>query len=212
VNILEVFQSFTTQEQAIEHLEKVRWHGSPVCPYCESHSVCRHASGDRAMPRWQCQSCSRAFSVTVGTLFHRTHLPLRIWFLVLALMLNAKKSASACQIARDVGIRRPTVWSMMHRIRSVMANDPRQSELLHGIVEADETYIGGKPRSSNDRAWGPKNTKTGRGTSKAMVAGIVERGGNVRARYFRPTELGKGGLVKFVKQSSSRSIRLEHCS
>ena len=89
MNIIEVFQSFQTQEQAIEHLEKVRWSGEPHCPYCGSLHVGRHASPDRAAARWQCLDCSRPFSVTVGTVFHGTHVPLRDWFLVLALMLGA---------------------------------------------------------------------------------------------------------------------------
>ncbi len=71
--------------------------------------------------------------------------------MILALMLNAKKSASAYQIARDLGMRRPTVWSLMHRIRTAMAADADQAALLHGIVEADETYLGGKPRKGNKR-------------------------------------------------------------
>jgi len=129
MNILELFRSFQTQEQALEHLEMVRWKGRPNCPYCGSLSVGRHASGDRANQRWQCRDCSRAFSVTVGTIFHGTHIPLAKWFLVLALMLNAKKSASAYQIARDLGMRRPTVWSMMHRIRVAMDTDTQANPI-----------------------------------------------------------------------------------
>lgn len=197
MNIIELFQSFQTQEQAIEHLEKVRWHGEPHCPYCGSTSVGRHASADRDMPRWQCRDCSRAFAVTVGTLFHGTHVPLRDWFLVLALMLNAKKSASAYQIGRDIGKRRATVWSMMHRIRTAMAADPEQAELLHGIVEADETYVGGKPRKGNKRD-GDKPNKRGRGTKKVPVIGVVERNGRVVARVAEPGDLSVKGINKFI--------------
>mgnify|MGYP001262318302 CR=1 FL=1 len=197
MNIIEIFQSYQTQEQAIEHLEKVRWGGQPHCPYCGSLSVGRHASGDRAMSRWQCRDCSRAFSVTVGTLFHGTHIPLRNWFLVLALMLNAKKSASAYQIARDLGMRRPTVWSMMHRIRAAMAADPEQDRLLHGIVEADETYIGGKPRKGNRRE-DDVPAKRGRGTKKVPVIGAVERGGRVVARVANPGDLSIKGISNFI--------------
>lgn len=180
MNILEIFQSFQTQEQSLAYLEKVRWGDTPYCPYCGSFSVGRHASGDRSNARWQCRDCTRAFAVTVGTLFHGTHIPLRNWFLVLALMLNAKKSASAYQIARDTGMRRPTVWSMMHRIRAAMAADPEQNKLLHGVVEADETYIGGKPRKRNRR---DDDQSGGMGkTKKTQVVGIVERGGRVVAR------------------------------
>lgn len=196
MNIIEIFQSFQTQEQAIEHLEKVRWAGEPHCPYCGSASVGRHASGDRNVARWQCHDCHRAFAVTVGTLFHGTHLPLRSWFLVLALMLNAKKSASAYQIARDLGMRRPTVWSMMHRIRVAMAADPEQDRLLHGIVEADETYIGGKPRKGNKRDDDTGN-KRGRGTKKVPVVGLVERGGRVVAEV-ADNGVGAKGLNKFI--------------
>jgi len=197
MNIIEVFQSFQTQEQAIEYLERVRWAGEPHCPYCGSIAVGRHASGDRRMARWQCRDCSRAFAVTVGTLFHGTHIPLRNWFLVLALMLGAKKSASAYQIARDLGMRRPTVWSMMHRVRTAMAADPEQERLLHGIVEADETYVGGKPRKGNKRD-DDKPSKRGRGTKKVPVIGAVERGGRVVARVARPGDLSAKGIGNFI--------------
>jgi transposase-like protein len=197
MNIIEIFQSYQTQEQCVDYFEGVRWRGRTVCPYCTSESVCRHASGDRAGMRWQCQSCTRAFSVTVGTIFHGTHIGLRNWFLVLGLMLNAKKSASACQIARDLGMRRATVWSMMHRIRNAMSKDTLQSELLHGIVEMDETYVGGKPRKGNHRDDGKPN-KRGRGTQKTPVVGIMERGGRVVAQPVSKRQLSSKGLKKFI--------------
>ena len=109
MTILEVFNSFQTQEQAVEYLEQIRWKGRPVCPYCQSVAVGRHASGDRKGQRWQCRKCQRAFAATVGTIFHGTHIPLRNWFLCIALMLHAKKSASAYQISRDLGTRRDRV-------------------------------------------------------------------------------------------------------
>ncbi len=205
MNIIELFQSFQTQEQAVEYLEKVRWGGEPHCPYCGSTSVGRHASGDRTMARWQCRDCKRAFSVTVGTLFHGTHVPLRDWFLVLALMLNAKKSASAYQIARDLGKRRATVWSMMHRIRTAMAADPEQERMLHGIVEADETYVGGKPRKTNRRDGGGSPAKRGRGTKKVPVMGAVERGGRVVAKVASPGDLSAKGISKFLSRFVDRS-------
>ena len=197
MNIIELFQSFQTQEQAVAYLEKVRWGNQTSCPYCGSLSVGRHASGDRKMPRWQCWDCTRAFAVTVGTLFHGTHIPLRNWFLTLALMLNAKKSASAYQISRDLGMRRATVWSMMHRIRTAMAADPEQEKLLHGIVEADETYVGGKPRKGNKRDDDTPN-KRGRGTKKVPVIGAVERNGRVVARVANPGDLSAKGISNFI--------------
>src|SRR5581483_9119667 len=173
MNLIDLFQSFKTQEQALEYLETTRWHGKPVCPYCHDQRVYRHASGDRAEQRWQCQNCHRAFAVTVGTIFHRTHVPLKNWFLVLALMLNAKKSASAYQIARDLGMRRPTVWSMMRRVRVAMANDRTQSTLLHGIVEADEAYVGANRK---DRYRGAPRKPRGPGTDDKLVVDLMEPG------------------------------------
>jgi transposase-like protein len=200
MNLIAIFQEFQTQEQALEYLERIRWRGQPWCPYCHSEKVGRHASGDRAEQRWQCQDCHRAFAVTVGTIFHRTHIPLKNWFLVIGLMLNAKKSASAYQIARDIGMRRPTVWSMMHRIRVVMANDADQSALLHGIVEADETYVGGKPRKGNRRGDDKPNLR-GRGTKKTPVLGVIERGGRVRARPAKKGEVSTKGIAEFISEN-----------
>ncbi len=188
MDILSIFCSFKTQEQCLAYLEEVRWRGEPACIYCGSLKVCRHASGDRANQRWQCQDCHKAFSVTVGTIFHRTHMPLQTWFMVLALMLNAKKSASACQIARDVGVRRATVWSMMHRVRVAMAGDQNQRRLLCGIVEADETFIGGKGKKPNKRRdEDPQKRRHGRGTAKTPILGAVERGGRVVAEPVKNT-------------------------
>lgn len=204
MNIIEVFNSFQTQEQALQYLESIRWQGQPECPYCNSKKICCHVSGDRNYQRWQCQDCSRAFTVTVGTIFHRTHIPLRNWFLVIALMLNAKKSASACQIARDLGMRRPTVWSMMHRIRIAMAKDTKQNELLHGIVEADETYVGGKPRKftkHNDKNGKGTGLKRGRGTKKTPVIGVVERYGRVVAEKAKGGKLNWNMLSAFIKKN-----------
>ena len=197
MNIIDIFQSFQTQEQAVEYLETVRWHGDPSCPYCGSTRVGQHTSPDRASSRWQCRDCKSAFAVTVGTLFHGTHIKLRNWFLVLALMLNAKKSMSAYQIARDLGMRRATVWTMMQRIRAAMADDPAQENLLHGIVEADETYVGGKPRKGNTRGGDKPNTR-GRGTKKVPVIGVVERYGRVVAKVAGRGDLTGTGLAKFI--------------
>ncbi|MFH1892001.1 MAG: IS1595 family transposase [Candidatus Zixiibacteriota bacterium] len=219
MNIIDVFNSFQTQEQAVEYLETKRWRGRPTCPYCGSDKVCRHVSNDRQSQRWQCQDCTKAFAVTVGTIFHGTHIPLRSWFLVVALMLNAKKSASACQIARDIGIRRATVWSMMHRIRSAMSYDVKQKRLLFGIVEADETYVGGKPRKGNrkkddfGRPISPKNSRRGAGTDKTPVMGAVERNGMVIAEPITgKVDKSKlmGFINKYVERAASLLVTDEH--
>lgn len=195
MNIMEIMNRWPSQEAAISHLEKSRWGGHPICPYCKSDKVCVHASKDKPLPRWQCESCHRAFSATVGTIFHHTHLPLQTWFLAIALMLNAKKNVSNSQLARDLNLPYKTAWSLALRIRTAMLTDPKQKRLFHGIVEMDETYIGGKPRRGN----GQGNHKRGRGTDKMAVVGLVERNGRARAKVFEKAALGLKGLSAYYK-------------
>jgi len=141
-SLIEIYRRFPTKEDATAHLEKVRWPKGLTCVYCGADSVARHNEAARAA-RLQCWSCERSFSATVGTIFHNSHVDLQRWFLLITLMLNAKKGLSAMQAARNLEMRRPTVWSMMHRIRGAMQDD---GKLLSGLVEMDEAYVGGKPR------------------------------------------------------------------
>lgn len=181
-SLVEVYRRWPTHADCLAHLEKVRWGSRPLCAYCGADSVARKAEKGRA-DRLQCWTCDKSFSVTVGTIFHNTHVDLQRWFLLIALMLSAKKGLSAMQAARDLDMRRPTVWSMMHRIRQALADD---GELLAGIVEMDEAYIGGKPRKRNRRDDDPPG---GQGvTSKVPVIGAVERGGRVKARPLERAE------------------------
>jgi transposase-like protein len=199
MDIIEVMRRWPNEEAAISHLERVRWGGRPLCPYCHSDKVCVHASKDRRLPRWQCQDCRRAFSATVGTIFHHTHLPLQTWFLAMTLMLNAKKNISNAQLARDLDLPYKTAWSLALRIRTAMLTDPAQNRLFHGIVEMDETYVGGKPCKGNGpRQYNP-NAKRGRGTAKMAVVGIVERHGRAVAKVFDKANLGVKGLNAFYK-------------
>lgn len=176
-SLVEIYRRFPTKEAAIAHLEQVRWPHGPECPLCGSTSTARHAEKGQA-DRWQCWDCKRSFSATVGTIFHNSHVDLQRWFLLIALMLNAKKGLSASQAARDLETRRPTVWSMMHRVRAALKDDGR---LLCGLVEMDEAYVGGKPRKRNRRD-DDTNAPRGRATNKVPVVGAVERGGRVKAK------------------------------
>lgn len=199
MNIFELNTNLNTHEKAINYLETIRWNNKPTCVYCSSNKVCKHHTG--TTKRWQCWSCHKSFSVTVGTIFHHTYIPLHKWFMLIALMLNAKKGLSACQAARDLGMRRPTVWSMMHRIRKAM-NTP-QAELLQGIIEMDECYIGGKPRKENkkdDNNDKPSQPR-GRGTKKTPVVGMVEREGSVKTQVTSKDELKFKDFLKMVKKN-----------
>jgi transposase-like protein len=201
MNVMEIIHRWPDQETALAHLERVRWNGRPVCPYCHSQKVCAHASKDKKLPRWQCQGCHRAFSATVGTIFHHTHLPLQTWFLALAIMLNAKKNVSNAQLARDLGLPYKTAWALALRIREAMLTDPEQPRLFHGIVEMDEVYIGGKPRLPNRKIGSEGKThKRGRGTDKMPVVGIVERRGRAFAQAVAKDELSAKHLTAFVRR------------
>jgi transposase-like protein len=188
MNIVSIYKKFPTEADCISHIERVRWHGVPLCPYCKSTRT-------TAMPkesRHHCNGCNTTFSVTVDTIFHHTHLDLQKWFLAISLILNAKKGISARQLARDLEVNRNTAWYMGMRIRNAMFE---QGELLKGIVEMDETYIGGKPRKGT----GPH--KRGRGTSKAPVVGMIERGGNVIARPVDKSKLDGKSLARFIREN-----------
>lgn len=198
MNIAEIFKKYPTQEACLAHLETVRWKDKPACTYCDSIHVGKHTEKNKV--RWQCHDCRRSFSVTVGTIFHNTHIELQKWFLLIALMMNAKKGLSAYQAARDIELRRPTVWSMMHRIRKAMVSD---GKLLAGIVEMDETYIGGKPRKGNKRdddIDGGNTSIRGRGTKKIPVVGMIERGGKVKAKLVSKNELKSCDLKALIRE------------
>ncbi len=199
MNIMQVFKKFPTQESCVAHIEKARWQGEPACVYCGSDKVSKHTETNR-QSRWQCSQCQKSFSVTVGTIFHHTHLPLQIWFLAISLILNAKKGLSSRQLARDLELPVKTAWALAHRIRNAMKDD---GALLCGIVEMDETYVGGKPRKGNDRDddidGGNKSTR-GRGTKKTPVVGMVERNGSVKAQSVSKHELKGKDLQELVRK------------
>lgn len=126
-SIVHIYRRYPTPESCIKKLEAVRWPNGAICPYCGSEKMSRHKEENKT--RWQCSWCRKSSSVTVGTIFHNTHVDLQRWFLLIALMFSAKKGLSAMQAARDLEMRRPTVWSMMHRIRTAMKDD---GKLLRG--------------------------------------------------------------------------------
>jgi transposase-like protein len=190
-NIVSIYKRFPTEAACLAHIEAARWKGRPACPYCTSDRVTK-AKDDW---RYHCNACNTSFSVTVNTIFHHTRLDLQKWFLAVVLMLNAKKGLSARQLARDIDVNKNTAWYVNMRIRRAMAEGPER-ELLTGICEMDETYVGGKPRKG-----GPPLTR-GRGTKKQPVVGIIERGGKVRAQVAkRKNGLTAKRLETLVRQN-----------
>ena len=195
MDLLKVMERFPDQEACITHLEKIRWKGKTQCPHCESEHVGRREETKLGrIGRWNCHDCHATFKVTCGTVFHGTKIALQKWFLAIALMANAKKSLSSCQLARDLGLKQKAAWRMMKCIRAEMGKD---SVLLQGIVEADETYIGGSSRKDYDKEEGEPR-KRGRGTAKDAVIGAVARGGKVVAELV--SDISGETIADFIKR------------
>jgi transposase-like protein len=167
---------FQDDEAAREYLEKVRWGGEPVCPHCGSLGDHYRLEGEaHRKGLFKCQDCRAQFSVTVGTVFERSHIPLHKWLLAAYLLCSSKKGMSSRQLQRTLGVTYKTAWFLSHRIRLAMTGSGGTDLMGSGgdVVEADETYIGRK-RGMKKRAGGHH---------KNMVFALVERGGRVRAKH-----------------------------
>lgn len=173
MDIVKLFQEFGTDEACRDYLEHLRWPHGVECPKCGSGSISRITT----RKQFDCNACRHRFSVTSGTVFGDSHLPLTKWFAAVYLLCEAKKGMSALQLKRTLGVAQKTAWFLCHRIRSAMV-DP-DAEQLSGIVEADETYIGGKNRY---RYANRKESAKHRFDNKTTVLGAIERGGKLRVR------------------------------
>jgi transposase-like protein len=155
-------------------MESVRWPGGPVCPRC---GTINNAKPIRSRPGlYRCGGCGKQFTVTVGTALEGSHLPLRVWYLAMYLMLSTAKPISAMSLSRQLGIQYRTCWHLLHRLRAMLAGG--ETLPLAGVIEADETYVGGK--ATNRQKHRDKPTR-GRGTDKPMLFAAIERGGEARA-------------------------------
>ena len=160
---------------AVEFFEEQMWGGTPRCAHCgETHVYqMKDAKTGQRNKRflWRCHGCKKQFTVRVGTVLEESRIPLRHWAYAFWRAATSKKGVAALEIQRQCQISYQSALFLMHRIRFAMTPDNGTTPKLPGIVECDETYVGGKPRPGT----GPH--KRGRGTSKVPVAGMVERGG-----------------------------------
>ena len=168
-----------TEDEARGILENIRWPEGIQCPHCKSDDVTRiKAKSEKIRDGLiQCNACRGQFTVTVGTVMHRSHITLRQWIQAFYSICSHKKGVSALQLQRNLGLHSyRSAWHLAHRIRLAMKQDPLTSK-LQGAVEVDETYIGGKPRKGEN-----KKNKRGRGTEKFPVMVLVERNGKSISR------------------------------
>ena len=166
MNLMELIDRFHSDDKCRERLEELRWPDGVRCPRCESPK-CYYT---QTRKQYECEPCGYHFSVTSGTMLHDTHLPLRKWFIATYLMVEAKKGVSANQLKRTLNVAYRTAWYLSHRIRAAMSQAQADARLLTGTIEADETFIGGKVRGLGHGYKG----------NKAVVVGVVERGGEIR--------------------------------
>lgn len=158
-----------TDHQARQYLEKLRWPQGAVCPRCKKQEVTEVSGGRDGL--YNCRRCRKQFTVTVGTIFEGSHIPLSKWVQAFHLVSSSKKGMSALQLSRMLGITYKSAWHMAHRIRYVM-RPPRLTPKLSQTVEVDETFVGGKP---NHKA------KSSRKERKTPVVAMVQRDGAARA-------------------------------
>ncbi len=161
IDLVKLFTQYGSDEACRSYLEALRWPDGVECPNCGGKSISRI----KTRKQFDCNGCRKRFSVTTGTVFHDSHLSLPKWFAAVFLMTEAKKGMSANQLRRTLGVAHKTAWYLCHRIRSAMVEE--RTDRLGGVVEVDETYIGGK-------------TRKGWMSNKTMVMGAIERDGRLR--------------------------------
>lgn len=184
---------FQNEDAAREHLERIRWGKSPFCPHCGSFDCTRLEGKKHRKGLVQCNDCRQQFTVTVGTVFERSKVPLHKWLFVNHLMVSSKKGISAHQVHRMIGVTYKTAWFMCHRIREAM-NQP--SGPLGGsperVVEADEAWIGGSKSNRLSKKTAPKK----------IIVTLVERSG--QARTFHVADVHANTLRPILFQNADR--------
>jgi transposase-like protein len=175
---------FTDENAAREHLESLHWPDGPFCPHCGSFNATRLQGGHHRAGLVQCNDCRQQYTVTVGTVFERSKVPLNKWVLANHLLCSSKKGISGHQMARMLGVTYKTAWFMMHRIREAMKDThPGPMGGFGETIEADETYVGGKIKNRSNKQRRYMVAQEGRPSlkSKEAVVSLVERGGRVRS-------------------------------
>lgn len=196
ISVVQLFKQFPDEDACYAWLEAARWRGKPVCPHCGGMD---NIVKDPRPRHYRHKDCRKRFTATTGTILHSTKKPLQDWLYAIYSVLTARKGASAMQLSKELGCQYRTAWHMLHRIREACG----KGELtVGGVVEADETYIGGREGNKH----GAKKRKRGRGAvGKTPVAGVRERGGKVKAK---PVERADSATLMPFVEGSEAAFRL----
>jgi transposase-like protein len=200
---------FSDEDKARDFIEGKRWpDGKPFCPHCGEQRAYRLTSKPGSEHKttpgtWKCGACRKKFTVRIGTIFEESKIPLCKWLMAMHLMASSKKGVSSHQLARELDVTVKTAWFLSHRIRECMKMEPVKGMLMQGVAEADECYVGGKPRPGANTE---KKGLSGRGTNKAPVAVLVERDGRAICQPM-PTVTTEE-ISKFILSNVSRLAAL----
>jgi transposase-like protein len=188
VNLISLIEQFgANEDKCRKYLEHLRWPDGVKCPRCQSAEVYRLEDREQ----FHCVGCIYHFSVTAGSIFHDSHLPLWKWFVAVYLIVESKKGMSASQLGRTIKVAYKTAWYLCHRIRRAMLET--NPDLLCGTIECDETCVGGRR----------KRVGSGYVDDKTMVLGVLQRGGEIRLRVEkRSKKATKEALHAFIKETT----------
>jgi transposase-like protein len=209
MNLKSIAQRFSDANEARAFLESQRWPDGAVCPFCgvigESYRLKPKATSKTPVRLgvWKCGGCRKQFTVTVGTIFEDSHIPLNTWLMAIHLMCASKKGMSAHQLHRMLGITYKSAWFMCHRVRYALT---QKSIFMTGTVEIDETYIGGKrknpPHKVGER-WPDHPAPT---AGKAPVVALVQRNGSVKSHHIQ--RVTADNLRPIIKASVAPDARI----
>lgn len=198
ISTFQLFRLFPDADTARLYLERRRWNGKPVCPDCGDSEHITARGGNRA-GYYRCRSCENEFTVRTGTIFDRSHVPLHKWVFAMYLVVTARKGVSSMQLSKEIGVTQKTAWFMLQRLREACGADFQK---LKGIVEIDETFVGGKEHAKH----ASKKLRAGRGTTgKQAVMGFRERGGRSVALPIAGTDRTTlhGAIAQIVEPGST---------